>query len=477
MKKTLYLKFILAYIIFSVFGVVIITTFVPTLLQEHLVREKANELYKEASLIASTYAGQLYRNETSLPQVKEQLDFLSECTDTITQIINPSGRLILDTTVEIDVDSVSTIRNFDPTATATIGSYYMVGTFFDTYTMEKLSVLAPITSDYKVKGYVAIHYNMENIMLSCYDLLSISYITLGILLFLSLIILIFFTEIVYRPLRKITTATEHYASGNMHYEFTVDSGDEIGYLAACLSYMAKEIARSEDDQKKFVANVSHDFRSPLTSIRGYLEAMIDGTIPPEMHEKYLNIVINETERLTKLTNSLLTLNNLNTKGMLLNMTHFDINQTIRNTVATCEGTCRKKNIMIELILTGETLYVQADMDKIQQVLYNLIDNAIKFSHNNSTITVETAEKKNKIFVSVKDTGIGIPKEDIKMIWDRFYKSDSSRGKDKKGTGLGLSITKEIINAHNENINVVSTPGEGTEFIFSLTPSDKNDEED
>ena len=196
-----------------------------------------------------------------------------------------------------------------------------------------------------------------------------------------------------------------------------------------------------------------------------------------MYEKYLNIVINETERLTKLTNSLLTLNNLNTNGMLLNMTHFDINQTIRNTVATCEGTCRKKNILIELILTGENLYVQADMDKIQQVLYNLIDNAIKFSHNNSTITVETAEKKNKIFVSVKDTGIGIPKEDIKMIWDRFYKSDSSRGKDKKGTGLGLSIAKEIINAHNENINVISTPGEGTEFIFSLTPSEKNNEED
>ena len=121
-------------------------------------------------------------------------------------------------------------------------------------------------------------------------------------------------------------------------------------------------------RKEFVANVSHDFRSPLTSIRGYLEAMLDGTIPPEMHEKYLNIVLNETERLTKLTNSLLTLNNLNTKGMLLNKTHFDINQTIRDTVATQEGSCRKKNITIELILTGETLYVQADMDKIQQVL-------------------------------------------------------------------------------------------------------------
>ena len=475
MKKTLYLKFILAYIIFSVFGIVIITTFVPTLLKEQLVREKADELYSEASLIAGTYAKQLYQSETSLVEVKEQLDFLSQCTFSIIQIISPSGSLILDTTTELDVENTSTIKDFD--STATTDSYYLVGDFFETYSTEKLSVLAPIISDYKIKGYVAIHYDMETIMLSCYDLLSISYITLAILLFLSLIILIFFTEIVYRPLRKITTATEHYASGNMHYEFTVDSADEIGYLAACLSYMAKEIARTEDDQKKFVANVSHDFRSPLTSIRGYLEAMIDGTIPPEMYEKYLNIVINETERLTKLTNSLLTLNNLNMNGMLLNLSHFDINQTIRNTVATCEGTCRKKNIMIELILTGETLYVYADMDKIQQVLYNLIDNAIKFSHNNSTITVETAEKKNKIFVSVKDTGIGIPKEDIKMIWDRFYKSDASRGKDKKGTGLGLSITKEIIHAHNENINVISTPGEGTEFIFSLTPSDKDNEED
>ncbi len=476
MKKTLYLKFVLAYIIFSVFGVIIITTFVPTLTKEHLVKEKAAELYSDASLIASTYAEQLYRSETSLEEVKVQLDFLSECASTIIQIINPSGMLILDTTAEIDVENVETIRNFDPTAT--IGSYYMVGNFFGTYMEEEmLSVLAPITSDYKVKGYVVIHYDMNHIMESSYNLLNISYIILSILLMLSIIILIFFTEIVYRPLCKITTATEQYASGNMHYEFTVDSEDEIGYLAACLSYMAKEIARSEDDQKKFVANVSHDFRSPLTSIRGYLEAMLDGTIPPEMHEKYLNIVLNETERLTKLTNSLLTLNNLNTKGMLLNKTHFDINQTIRDTVATQEGSCRKKNITIELILTGETLYVQADMDKIQQVLYNLIDNAIKFSHNNSTITVETAEKKNKIFVSVKDTGIGIPKEDIKQIWDRFYKSDASRGKDKKGTGLGLSITKEIITAHSENINVISTPGEGTEFIFSLTPSDRDDEEE
>jgi signal transduction histidine kinase len=296
-----------------------------------------------------------------------------------------------------------------------------------------------------------------------------------ILFLLSLIILIFFSELVYGPLLRIITATEHYAAGNLRYEISIESDDEIGYLAASLSYMAQELAKGEDNQKHLVANVSHDFRSPLTSIRGYLEAMIDGTIPPEMHEKYLTIVLNETERLTKLTNSLLTLNNLNTKGLMLNRTNFDINAVIRNVAATFEGTCKNKKLAIELILTGEELYVNADMEKIQQVLYNLTDNAIKFSHHDSLIKIETTEKKNKVFVSVKDYGIGIPKEDQKYVFDRFYKSDASRGKDKKGTGLGLSITKEIIHSHEEHIDVISTEGVGTEFVFSLALADEKEQ--
>lgn len=475
MKKTLYLKFILAYFIFGVFGFIIITTFVPNMIKDHLVREKADSLYSEATLIANTYASGLYNSETTLETVKVQLDALSVYLNSTIRIINPSGRLVLDTTMPLDVEKIIIVDDFDPTVTK--GSYYTIDTFFDDFEQEMLSVIAPITSNYKVKGYVVIHSSMADIEESAVGLLNISYITLIILFLLSMIILIFFTEIVYVPLKKITYATEQYASGNMRYEFQVESEDEIGYLAACLQFMASEIARSEDDQKKFVANVSHDFRSPLTSIRGFLEAMIDGTIPPEMHEKYLKIVLNETERLTKLTNSLLTLNNLNTRGMMLDKSDFDINGVIRKTAASFEGTCAPKNMGIELVLSGDQLYVNADLDKIQQVLYNLIDNAIKFSHHNSSIRVETSEKKNKIFVSVKDTGIGIPKEDLKLIWDRFYKSDSSRGKDKKGTGLGLSIVKEIITAHGEHINVISTQGVGSEFIFSLKKSQYHDEED
>ncbi len=473
MHKTLYLKFILAYIIFGIFGFLVVATFVSSMTMEHLKRDRADSLYKEATLIADTCASDLYNNRASLEEVKEQLDALSAYLNAQIWIINPSGRIIMTTEMPLDVEHESMVEGFDSTVTA--GSFYTTGNFFNCFTEEMLSVFAPIASNFRVRGYVVIHTAMSSIRDSSESLLSISYIMLMIFFLLSLIILIFFTEMVYVPLRRITTATEQYAAGNLHYEFQVDSEDEMGYLAASLSLMASEIARGEDNQKKFIANVSHDFRSPLTSIKGYLEAMQDGTIPPELHEKYLGIVLNETDRLIKLTNSLLTLNNLNMKGMVLEKTAFDINQVIRSTAASFEGTCRSKRIRIELVLTGERLSVIADKSKIEQVLYNLLDNAIKFSHPDSSIKIETSEKHGKIFVSVKDSGIGIPKDSLRLIFDRFYKTDLSRGKDKKGTGLGLSITKEIIQAHNENINVISTEGVGSEFIFTL-PVDESEEE-
>ncbi|MBE5844269.1 MAG: HAMP domain-containing histidine kinase [Butyrivibrio sp.] len=474
MKRTLYLKFLIAYLLFGIFGFIMVATFVSNMTFEHCRRAKAENLYSEATLIANTYAADLYNSETSLETVYRQLAALSKYMNGAdVWIVNPSGRLVIDSAHMIDQNEEIIVDGFDPTITA--GSYYTIGNFWGYFPEDVLSVFAPITANYKVQAYVIIHMPVSTIKKEADEYLNISYLMLLVMFLLSLIILIFFTELVYIPLRRITIATEQYASGNMDYEFSVESEDEMGYLAASLSYMAGEIARQEEDQKKFVANVSHDFRSPLTSIRGYLEAMLDGTIPPEMYEKYLKIVLNETERLTKLTNGLLTLNNLNARGMLLERTDFDINQVIRNTAASFEMTCRDKTIAIELVLTDDKMLVNADMTKIQQVLYNLLDNAIKFSHHDSVIKIETTEKRSKVFVSVKDSGIGIPKEDQKMVWERFYKSDASRGKDKKGTGLGLSIVKEIIKAHGENINCISTVGVGTEFIFSIPKAKSMDQ--
>lgn len=470
MKKTLYLKFSIAYLIFVFFGYIIVATFMQEMVMDQLKTQKAKELYQSAVEIAEGYAVDLYNNEISLTSLKDELEVLSVISDSEIWVVNPSGLIVLDSDSPINVDNPQMLEGFD--TTAMMGSYYIVGNFYNCFQNDVLSVAAPITSDYSVMGYVIMHYEMSKLLSLSNSYLNMDYIMLGILFLLSLIILIFFSEMVYMPLKKITKATEEYASGNLAYELSVDSDDEIGYLAATISYMAGEFARGEDNQKHMVANVSHDFRSPLTSIRGYLVAMQDGTIPPEMHEKYIGIVLNETERLIKLTNSLLSLNNLDNQGMVLDRKDFDINEVIRATVQTFEGRCQEKKIAVELIITGDEMLVNADQTRIQQVIYNLLDNAIKFSHKNSVIKIETSEKNNKLFVSVKDSGIGIPKESINLVWDRFYKTDISRGKDKKGTGLGLCITREIIKAHGENINVISTEGVGTEFIFSLAISEK-----
>lgn len=193
-----------------------------------------------------------------------------------------------------------------------------------------------------------------------------------------------------------------------------------------------------------------------------------------MQQKYFNIILFEVERLTKLTGNLLELNQFEQDGLVLELADFDINQAIKDSSAAFEQRCTEKKISLNLIFSDKELFVNADINKIQQVIQNLLDNAIKFSPNDTTIEIRTAKRNHKVFISVKDHGIGIAKESQKKIWTRFYKTDDSRGKDKTGTGLGLSITKEIIEAHNENINVISTEGVGTEFIFTLPPAKKDE---
>ena len=465
MKSTLYPKLLVGYLLYGVIGFLIVATFTYHITFQFVEKRDAASLYRESAQISSTYAEHYYSKTMSLEEIETQLGALSSYLSGEIWIVDTRGRMIVNTAHPALAESGEIIDGFDVTDFGS--NYYQTGTFYGYFTNDTLSVFSPITVNYKVRGYVIIHKPVSSLISYANGLTTLSYQTLALLFFAAFIVLILFTYIVYIPIRKITKGAEEYAKGNFETKIDVHSNDEIGYLAASLNYMANELNTLEDDQKKFVSNVSHDFRSPLTSIKGYVEAMIDGTIPPEMQEKYLNIILFETERLNKLTQSLLELNKFGSHGIMLDVTNFDINYTIRMTAQTFEGICTQKRISFDLILTGEKLYVSADMSKIQQVIYNLIDNAIKFSHSDSTITIETTERNDKIFVSVKDTGIGIPKDSIKKIWERFYKTDLSRGKDKKGTGLGLSIVKEIISAHGENINCISTEGVGTEFIFTL----------
>lgn len=468
MKHSLYLKLLIGYIIFGILGFVTVSTITSHMTLNYIKNDSVSGLYREANLLAGNYASSYYRGSLTLDDVKSHLEAVAAYLDADIWVINRNGEILINT--RPDSVSETTVKNFDISTFGT--KYYQEGTFFNVFSEKMLSVFSPITIDYKVRGYVLIHQPLSDLISYKDGLLDISYMTLAIIFFCAFIVLGLFTFTVYLPIRKITRAAENYSEGNFDTKINIHTNDEMGYLAASINYMATELSTLEEDQRKFIANVSHDFRSPLTSIKGYIDAIMDGTIPPEAQDKYLNIILFETERLNKLTQSMLELNKYGAKGSMMDITDFDINHTIKMVVQSFEGTCKKKKISFELILTGKTCIVSADMSKIQQVIYNLIDNAIKFSHSDSTITIETTEKNEKVFISVKDTGIGIPKDSIKKIWERFYKTDLSRGKDKRGTGLGLAIVKEIISSHNENINVISTEGVGTEFIFTLPMAQK-----
>lgn len=469
MRSTIYLKFIIIYIIFGFLSIFTIATLSSTMLVSKMETTFGSKIYKQAALTSSDYFPGYFTGELNESNIQVQINGMSSFIHGEVWFTDNKGKVILSSKGS-SVKEKQTLKDFDPLECR--NSQYIIGNFHNCFHEDMISVIAPVTHGFLTKGYILIHKPYADVEKMQHNILQTAYISIFVIYILSFLILLAFHFFVYRPLSKITEAAKQYALGNLEYEIEINTEDEIGYLSASLNYMSDQLKDMNDYQKKFIANVSHDFRSPLTSIRGYVTAIADGTIPPELYEKYLNIILFETERLTDLTQDLLTLNEFDTKELLLNKEEFDLHEVIRQTAAAFEGACTSKRISIELIFVSKSLNVIADKAKIRQVLYNLIDNAIKFSHNDSSISIETSEKNETVFVSVKDQGIGIPKKSLNQIWERFYKTDLSRGKDKKGTGLGLAIVKEIIKAHGENINVISTEDVGTEFIFSLLKAQK-----
>lgn len=468
MHKRLSAKLTLCYFVVMIAMFALLNTYGVHKMKGYLLEDKKMLLYKEASLLSMEYATAFYNNEVPLPTLSSQLKTIDTFLNARIWVVNYDGEIITDTR---DGSTNLNINDYDRTfLDNTFSEHTIIPGIFSS---PMLSVVKSVNANYEIKGYLVIHTPLKDIEEDSIYYIDIANVCLLAFAVILAMIFIIIRAITVKPLSKLIDATRQYSQANYDYPLNINSKDEYKDLADAITYMASELNSLDDYQKKFVANISHDFRSPLTSIKGFTEAMIDGTIPVEMQEKYLNIILFETERLSKLTSSLLALNSFDHNGTLLDINTFDINHIIKKTAESFETVCLEKKITISLIFSSKETYVEADMGKIQQVLYNLIDNAIKFSHHNSTIKVSTDEKNDKVFISIKDYGIGIPKESLKKIWERFYKTDTSRGKDKKGTGLGLSITKEIIAAHNENINVTSTEGVGTEFTFTLMQSRKN----
>ena len=474
MKNSILTKFFIGYFSFAVLGFLLITYWSTNLIYNHLLQEDAKELNNYSAIVAENIA---HVTETSLDDIDNPDDFFSdfnEVLDCNILILDNNKKLIFTTDKTQSLNTAASniiIEDFNP------GDYpkgkYRINKLYKIYKTDTLSVVHNIEKNNKNYGYVVAHMPTSFIKKSSYDVTFIFFMTYLIILILSLIIFFNFMWFIYLPLKQIRLAAMEYAKGNFEYEgLKVNNDDEIGDVASSLKYMSKQLNNSREYQKNFISNISHDFRSPLTSIKGYLEAMMDGTIPPEDHNKYLSIVLSEANRLEKLTTGLRDLNSWNSTGPELIFEEFNMENVVASTVETFQGSCEKKHIELIIQFPPKHYNVYADKGKIEQVLYNLLDNAIKFSNISSKIIIKIYNRGDKVYCSVKDFGMGIPTGSLDKIWQRFYKTDLSRGRDKTGSGIGLAIVKEIIMAHNEHIDVISTEGVGTEFVFSIKRAKK-----
>lgn len=473
MKSPAVIRFLLLYGAICLIAVFTALTLGSFFIEKNEISEASEALYREASSLSSGDASLTFSKAIDMKEIYSALRTMASAEQTTILIFNTEGSLIIDTDKTQTADA-GRIDDFDY---ASFSGRYTIGTFYGHFDTDHLTAISPIIRNMKVVGYLTVSKPLSLITRGAEGMMQTMLLLVIIALALAglLIVLLIFSIIA--PIRKIKAGADEIAGGHLDCRINILLKDELGQVADSLNHMAAQLQKSGEYQRTFISNVSHDFRSPLTSIKGFTEAMLDGTIPSELHPRYLKIIQAEAERLEKLTRSTLTLENLDRRlnhEQVLEIEDFDINHVIRDTAAVFEGSCRQKKISFSLSLYENGLAVRADREKIKQVLYNLIDNAVKFSENDAVIYLETNIKKGKCEVSVKDEGCGIPSENLGKIWDRFYKSDPSRGKDKKGTGLGLSIVHEIILAHDEAVTVSSTPDVGTTFCFTL-PLVKNSE--
>nr|MBQ4320444.1 HAMP domain-containing histidine kinase [Clostridia bacterium] len=298
--------------------------------------------------------------------------------------------------------------------------------------------------------------------------------TLWVLL-AALVAVYFISERISGPLKEMTRAARGFAKGHFDMRIPVTGNDEVAELSVAFNNMAGSLANLEDMRRTFLANVSHDLRTPMTTISGFVDNIIDGIIPPEKEKYYLGIISGEVKRLSRLVSSLLDISRIQAGDRKFHKAPFDICEMARQILISFEAKIDEKRLDVEFECDEDKMLAFADRDAIHQILYNICDNGIKFSREGGKyrVTITSADQpKGKLKVSVFNEGQGIAPADLPYIFERFYKSDKSRGLDKTGVGLGMYISRTIIDAHDERIWVESDYGENCEFSFTLSRTDE-----
>lgn len=299
------------------------------------------------------------------------------------------------------------------------------------------------------------------------DALNIGIAALLITTLLASGLMFFIMRTVTREIKDLNTAVRTIMDGNLEYQIETKRKDELGQLIGSFNEMARELQRTDEIRRNFISDLSHDLRSPLTSVIGYVQGLQDGTVPEERRIRTLHIVEDESRRLLKLTNDILDLSIIQSGQLILNPSDFDMHQMLLQAADTFEERIDRKHIHLIFDLEKQSPLVHGDPHQIARVVTNLVDNAVKFTEEGGTLQIKTEQKGDKLLVGIRNTGTLIDESQLNRIWSRFSKLDASRGLEKHSSGLGLAIVREILKAHGEKIDVYSNEYIGTLFIFSL----------
>lgn len=351
------------------------------------------------------------------------------------------------------------------------GSYYEVGTLGGMFLYKYLTVGGPIT-EYNGKTVIGAVFvaSRANALTSFIDSLVRTFlIAIVIALIFAFVAVYLLTRRMVRPLKEMSSAAKSFAKGEFSVRVPVRDNDEVGQLAVSFNNMAASLTTLEDMRRSFVANVSHELKTPMTSISGFIDGILDGTIPPEKHEYYLKVVSEEVKRLSRLVRQLLDIARIESGKFRVVPASFDVEETVRRVIVGFEYPIDEKHLEIRGLDedADRRVMVYADPDLTHQIIYNLVDNAVKFSNVGGYIEIKVASRGKRVYVSVKNSGMGIPTNDLPYVFDQFYKTDKSRSKDRKGVGLGLYIAKTVLNLQDQDIVVKSIEGEYCEFVFTL----------
>ncbi len=484
--KKLFRKYLAVITSVILMSVILLCTTYLFLATRHWNSEQISTLQHNANIIAENSQGLLLKfsnpdseqntDITPLSMICNTMRIMSDAIDADIFITDMSGDVVV--CKEMIDDKFSFAGNYhcmihdrysineDIINSAANGNFTSVDRLGGTFINNQLTAASPIIVDEKP---VAIVFATEPITMSWYSyakrILEV-FLTASVLaLIVSFITVYYLSYRLTRPLREMSKAIKHYAEGDFSYKVKVRGNDEITELAEAFNSMAMSLSSQESSRRSFVANVSHELKTPMTSIGGFIDGILDGTISEENRDHYLRIVSDEVKRLSRLVTGMLNMSKIEAGEMQINRKNFDISADIFKTLLSFEKKINDKAIEIVGLDTMQSITVNADEDMIMQVIYNLIDNAVKFTPNSGYIFIKDYKDSEKTFVSIRNSGDGIERDELAKVFERFYKIDRSRSYDVKGAGLGLFLCKSIIELHGGEIRVDSKVGEYTEFAF------------